>query len=116
MSPHRLTAHALLDLFKSSKAAPQEVFEDVLARVKAVDGKVKAYVRMAGPPTEAFGGDSPGKGAFPIPIGIKDNLCTIGEEITCGSRILKDFRPPYDAAVVEKVKRSGGLIVGIANM
>ena len=109
MSPHRLTAHEILDLFKSSEVTPQEVFEDVLARVKAVDDKVHAYIRPAQKPSFAAG-------AFPIPIGIKDNLCTIGEEITCGSRILKGFRPPYDAAVVEKVRRCGGLIVGIANM
>ena len=116
MSPHRLTAHEILDLFKSSEVTPQEVFEDVLARVKAVDDKVHAYIRPAQKPSFAAGPAIGGAGAFPIPIGIKDNLCTIGEEITCGSRILKGFRPPYDAAVVEKVRRCGGLIVGIANM
>ncbi len=109
MSLHQSTAHALLDLFKSGKAKPQDAYEAVLARVNALDGKVRAYVHLAK--------DKPDfKGAFPIPIGIKDNLCTKGEEITCASRILKGFRSPYDAGVVERIKKSGGAIVGILNM
>jgi aspartyl-tRNA(Asn)/glutamyl-tRNA(Gln) amidotransferase subunit A len=109
MKLYPLTAHALLDLFKSGKASPREAYEAVLGRIKAVDPKVKAYVRLAKNQPD-FAGE------FQIPIGIKDNLCTKGEEITCSSRILKGFRSPYDAAVVEKVKKSGGTILGIMNM
>jgi Asp-tRNA(Asn)/Glu-tRNA(Gln) amidotransferase A subunit family amidase len=47
MSLYQLTAHALLDLIKSGKTSPKEAYADVLGRIKAVDGKVKAYVRMA---------------------------------------------------------------------
>ena len=47
MNLHSLTAHALLDLFKSGKASRQEAYEDVLGRIKEVDPKVKAYVRMS---------------------------------------------------------------------
>src|SRR5580692_10389573 len=104
-----LTAHALLDLFKSGKASAKEAYEAVLGRIKSIDPKVKAYVHMAS--------HQPGyAGEFQIPIGIKDNLCTKGEEITCASRILKGFRSPYDAGVIEKVKNSGGSILGIVNM
>lgn len=110
MSLHSLTAHELLKAFKSGQSTPKDAFEAVSARIKAVDGKVKAYVRPAQPP------DWKNTGAFPIPIGLKDNLCTKGEEITCASRILKGFRSPYDAGVVERIKKSGGLISGILNM
>ena len=107
MNLSSLTAHELLDAFKSSKASPQEAYDAVVSRVKAVDGRVKAYVRMAAKPD--FGG------ALPIPIGLKDNLNVQGEEITCASRILKGYVAPYDATVVTKIKKSGGLIVGILN-
>ena len=55
-------------------------------------------------------------GEFPIPIAIKDILCIKDEETTCASRILKGFRSPYDAGVIEKIKKSGGTILGIVNM
>jgi len=109
MNLHSLTAHALLDLFKSGKASGQEAYQDVLGRIKEVDPKVKAYVRMSSHKPDY-------SGEFPIPIALKDNLCIKGEEITCASRILKGFHSPYDATVVEKVKTSGGTILGIVNM
>jgi len=109
MSLHQLTAHALLDLIKSGKTSPKEAYADVLMRVLAVDPKVKAYVHMAHCEPDF-------SGAMPIPIAIKDNLCTKQEEITCASRILKGFISPYDAGVIERVKNSGGTILGIVNM
>ncbi len=109
MNLHSLTAHALLDLFKSRKASAKEAYEAVLGRIKVVDPKVKAYVHMAHREPDFLG-------EMPIPIAIKDNLCTTGEEITCASRILKGFRSPYDAGVIEKIKKSGGAILGIVNM
>ena len=111
MNLYSLTAHTLLDLFKSGKATPKGAYNAVLTRAQAIDGKVKAFVHFAQNQP-----DLNIKSAFPIPIGIKDNLCVKGEEITCASRILKNFRPPYDAGVVERVKQNGGLIVGIMNM
>jgi len=84
MNLHSLTAHALLDLFRSGKASAREAYEAVLGRIKAVDPKVKAYISpVRNLPDFA--------GEFQIPIAIKDNLCTKGEEITCASRILKGF-------------------------
>ena len=109
MSLHQLTAHALLDLIKSRQVTPKDAYNDVLSRIKAVDPKVKAYVHLSRQEQDLSGG-------MPVPIAIKDNLCTKGEEITCASRILKGFRSPYDAGVVERVKKSGGAILGIVNM
>ena len=49
-------------------------------------------------------------------VAIKDAICTKNIVTTCGSQILKDFVPPYDATVVERIKSSGGLIFGKTNM
>jgi aspartyl-tRNA(Asn)/glutamyl-tRNA(Gln) amidotransferase subunit A len=47
---------------------------------------------------------------------MKDLLCTKGMRTTCGSKILADFIPPYDATVVEKIRGQGGVILGKVSM
>ena len=51
-----------------------------------------------------------------LPVAIKDLLCTAGEPTTCASRMLENFRPPYDATVVAKLKAAGAVIIGKTNM
>jgi aspartyl-tRNA(Asn)/glutamyl-tRNA(Gln) amidotransferase subunit A len=51
-----------------------------------------------------------------VPIALKDNLCQIGVPTTAGSRILKGWRPPYSATVVERVLASGAVPVGKTNL
>ena len=51
-----------------------------------------------------------------VPMGIKDLICTRGVATTCGSKMLQNFRPPYDAAVTEKLQRAGAVVLGKLNM
>ncbi len=51
-----------------------------------------------------------------IPIALKDLLCTSGIKTTCGSQILADFIPRYDASVVAKLKDSGAVLIGKTNL
>ncbi len=51
-----------------------------------------------------------------VAIAIKDNISTAGIETTCASRILKGYIPPYDAHVIELLRKEGAAIAGKTNM
>jgi len=51
-----------------------------------------------------------------IPVAIKDNLAVRGHPLRCASRILGDFRSPYDATVIEKLRQAGAILLGRLNM
>ena len=51
-----------------------------------------------------------------VPLAIKDNICTKGVKTSSASKILGDFRPPYDATLTEKITAAGGVVLGKLNM
>src|SRR5687767_5925141 len=51
-----------------------------------------------------------------VPVALKDVLCTRGARTTCGSKVLRDFVPPYDAHVVERLRRADAVLIGKTNL
>ena len=124
MELYNRTIHELHDMLKKGDTTSRAVTESVMGRIKAVDGKVKAYITVtedvarmqaqeADRRIKAGDVSSPLLG---IPIAVKDNMCTDGIRTTCASKILGNFVPPYDATVVEKLKQAGAVLCGKPNM
>ncbi|MDR0301754.1 MAG: Asp-tRNA(Asn)/Glu-tRNA(Gln) amidotransferase GatCAB subunit A, partial [Treponema sp.] len=51
-----------------------------------------------------------------VPIALKDNISTIGIETTCASKMLKGYKPVFNATIVEKLERAGMIVIGKLNM
>jgi aspartyl-tRNA(Asn)/glutamyl-tRNA(Gln) amidotransferase subunit A len=50
-----------------------------------------------------------------VPVAVKDNICVRGMQASCGSRILGDYHPPYNATVIERLTNAGAVIIGKTN-
>ncbi|MEI6631092.1 MAG: Asp-tRNA(Asn)/Glu-tRNA(Gln) amidotransferase subunit GatA [bacterium] len=111
MELYSLTAHELIDLIKDKKTDAKQVLESLRARISFVELKVGAYVRLGEvKKVTSQPEDSSSGGLFGIPVSIKDNICTAGNNTECCSKILQGFSPPYDATVISKLKESGATV------
>ena len=70
------------------------------------------YIDRKGAPERANNASGPLAG---LPVAVKDNLCVIGMQASCGSRILGDYHPPYNATVVQRLIDAGAIIIGKTN-
>jgi aspartyl-tRNA(Asn)/glutamyl-tRNA(Gln) amidotransferase subunit A len=118
------TARELAEAVRSGERRAREVTEEALTAITTGDGEVRAFLTVLGEEALAqadavdaavAAGRDPGPLAG-VPMALKDNLCTRGIETTCGSKILKGWRPPYDATVVTAVREAGAVALGKTNM
>lgn len=117
MNHHLKTAHELQDLYTKDSLSPDQMLQSLESAVAATGDKIRAYVDFD--PKKAVRKNLPKDARYPlwgVPIALKDNLCVEGWEVTCGSKILKNFYAPYHATVVERLIAAGAIIVGRANM
>src|SRR3954465_536122 len=117
------SATALLEQLNSGAVTSEELVRSRLDRSEALK-RLNAFVHL-----EAEGvlrqaraidhrrrkGEPPGPLAG-VPVAIKDVLCVEGEPTTCGSRMLANFRPPYDAPVIARLTGAGVGLFGKTNM
>ncbi|HZE95968.1 MAG TPA: Asp-tRNA(Asn)/Glu-tRNA(Gln) amidotransferase subunit GatA [Planctomycetota bacterium] len=108
----------------SKKTTATRVAERFLSRLAAIDPKVRAFLSVNKDAALAAAkkvdekiarGEKTGLLAG-IPVAVKDNLCTTDAPTTCGSKILENYRAPYDATVVRRLREEDAVIVGKTNL
>lgn len=115
----------------AGECTSESLVRRALDRIAARDGQVNAFVSVMAEQAIAHArdvdrrvaaGESVGALAG-VPVAIKDNMCTDanaayteGATTTCGSRILEQFKAPYDAHVVERLRAADAVIVGKCNL
>src|SRR5579875_521819 len=120
-----MTLRDLHRLLASGAASAQEICAAFWDRAAEQDRHLHAFLDLR--PREAVLGDAAavdraraaGTALGPLaglPVALKDNLSTAGWETTCASRILRGYRPPYDATVVARLRSAGMVFLGKTNL
>jgi aspartyl-tRNA(Asn)/glutamyl-tRNA(Gln) amidotransferase subunit A len=112
-----LTLHETHDILKSKQVSPREVIEALCSRIEKVDSKINGYLSYD--VETAIANANQADVNLPlggVPIAIKDVISVAGHPCGCGSKILKGYVAPYDATVISRLRRSGAIPFGRANM
>jgi aspartyl-tRNA(Asn)/glutamyl-tRNA(Gln) amidotransferase subunit A len=109
---------------RSGEHSARELVDERLAAIESGDGALHAFNHVMADQARAAAdcvdrrvaaGEDPGPLAG-VAVALKDNLCTRGVPTTCSSRILENWRPPYDATIVSRLADAGAVVVGKTNL
>ncbi len=118
------TASELSDLFRRGEVRAEAITQAYLDAIRSREPRVQAFLsrdennaldqarrldakRHSGQPLGKLAG---------IPVAVKDVLCVRGQTTTAASKILANYRPPYDAHVVERLLAEDAILVGKTNL
>jgi aspartyl-tRNA(Asn)/glutamyl-tRNA(Gln) amidotransferase subunit A len=118
------TVTAIAESVRKGERRAVEVAEAALARIEERDGALHAFLAVAKDEllAQARAVDAKrarGEALGPlagVPVALKDALCMRGVVTTSGSKILEDWKAPYDATVVAKLRAADALIPGKTNL
>ncbi|WP_323752466.1 Asp-tRNA(Asn)/Glu-tRNA(Gln) amidotransferase subunit GatA [Marinobacter sp.] len=120
---HNKSVAELSKELESGKISSVELTQQLLDRLKNEDGKYNSFITISDEQAlaEAKAADemrAAGKATAwtGVPFAHKDIFCTNGVRTTCGSKMLENFVPPYDATVTANFKAAGAVCLGKTNM
>ncbi len=116
------TAGDLGAMLRAGETSSAEIAASCIARIDAVDGRVKAFLartddlaREQAAASDSRLASGPAPAVAGIPIAVKDVLSTRGVRTTCGSKILETYVPPYDCTAWDRLRADGTVLLGKTN-
>jgi aspartyl-tRNA(Asn)/glutamyl-tRNA(Gln) amidotransferase subunit A len=106
----------IVEKLRSGELKPVEVLEECLRKIEELNPKINAFITMnekAREEAKVVDVNTPLAG---LPVAIKDNVETKGLRTTYCSKLYENYVPEEDAVLVERLKKSGAVIVGKTNM
>ena len=124
MKAHEMTLAQAIDALDKKEISSVELTQALLNRIDEEEPKVRALncvcrdtALMQAAESDARRAKGEAKSALDgIPAIVKDNICTEGIPTTCSSRMLQNFVPPYDAHVIELLKKQGVITLAKSNL
>ena len=120
----KLDISGLSRLIRNKEISPVELTKACLERIKGINPKTNGFLTILEKEaleSAIIAEDEIMKGKYlgalhGIPFAAKDLFCTAGVKTTCGSKILSDFVPDYNATVITRLLNAGAIIIGKTNM
>ncbi len=123
---NQLTISELAAKLAAREVSAREAIQACLDQIQRVDGAIHAFISHdavdalaqadAADREIARGATHAQKPLLGVPVAIKDVIAVKDQPLNCGSKILGQFRSPYDAAVIEKLRAAGAVVFGRLNM
>src|SRR5271163_419024 len=117
------TISGVRDALLAKKTSARELAKDFYAQIAQRNPELNAFLALC--PERAYAqadrvdaAITKGKPLAPlagVPVAIKDVISTQGVPTTCGSKILQNYTPPYDATAIERLESAGAVIIGKTN-
>ena len=118
-----LTIDSLRESLQARRYSAVELVTEALSFAESENGKTNAYLHFS--PERAMAaarrvdkqlerGEDPGPLAG-VPVAVKDVILTRGVRTTCGSKLLANYIPPYDATAITRIEQAGGIVIGKTN-
>lgn len=118
------TALELGQMIKNKEISSPELTQAMLDNIESNDKDINAYITVdkegaLARAEEIQAAIDAGEELSPlagVPMAVKDNICTKDTLTSCGSKMLYNFKPPYNATVVDRLKDAGAVVLGKLNM
>jgi aspartyl-tRNA(Asn)/glutamyl-tRNA(Gln) amidotransferase subunit A len=117
MSEAKRNIESLVDRISSGETTARAAVESSVSAAEKLNESLNAFLQIDRTGAAKRADSLPGNnGAMAgVPIAVKDNICVNGLQASCGSRILGDYKPPYNATVIERLLSAGAVVIGKTN-